>query len=177
MKGGVKRSQEEPLTSAQLDAVATGDGPEHTRWCMHALVCASVSREKQRKGIGERTRWGPRCCVYQARSSESSPAINGRRRSRLEKAQPSKTNRADGRTGGRPLTAGSSRESWGDLSTLESLPSECKETGGVCSRESLGVTEKKGTLETDPVHAPPLFRQSPVPPCGHSGCFRFYSEP
>lgn len=150
---------------------------------MHALVCASVSREKQREGIGKRTRWGPRCCVYQARSSESSPAINGRRRSRVKKPNQARQieqteDGGGGREGGRPLTAGSSRESWGDPSALESLPSECEETGrGGLLQRVFGSDGKKGTLETDPVHAPPPFRRSPVPPCGHSGCSRFHSEP
>lgn len=57
MKREVKRSQEEPLTSAQLDGVATGDGPERARRRAHMLVCVGLSREKQRKGIRGK-RWG-----------------------------------------------------------------------------------------------------------------------
>lgn len=73
-KGGVKRSQEEPLTSAQLDAVATGDGPERAQRRTHVLECVSASREEQRKGI-RGTMLGAGDALFTG-SSESVPTIN-----------------------------------------------------------------------------------------------------
>lgn len=120
---------------------------------MRSCVCVSVSRKKQRKGIrgmtfrggggAKRRRWR----VYQAKRSESPPAMN-----KLE-------GHVKGRDQARQIGLGGE---WG-----------CPCSGS----DEWDIEKKEEDLRWAPATPPAFHPFSVSPSCGHSACSRFHSEP